>query len=268
MLPIAWHVGARLGHVAHGDVEAPLAFEHGADRLAADRQLDHVLHVAHVDAVARHGLPVDLDAQLRLVGLLLDGGVGRAGNGCGSRRASASASPRSVARSGPLMITARSAGEPVTASVTLSMIGCVKLKVGARNLGAAACFENSSTRSALVMPVRPGVVGLQAPRRTRCGSARRGRCRNRCGPICELTSLHLRKLLEDARGCRAATSRRLVERDARRQVGADPDDAFVELRQELGAERRGQPNDASTTAAAAGHHAAGAPQRQRRARRS
>ena len=48
------HVGARLGHVAHGDVESPLAFEERADGASADRQLDHVLHVAHVDPVARH----------------------------------------------------------------------------------------------------------------------------------------------------------------------------------------------------------------------
>ena len=48
--------------------------------LPADRHLDHVLHVAHVDAVARHRLPVDPDAQLRLLGFLLDRGVCRAGN--------------------------------------------------------------------------------------------------------------------------------------------------------------------------------------------
>ena len=34
-----------------------------------------------------------------------------------------------AARSGPRMITARSAEEPVPISVTVSMIGCVKLKV-------------------------------------------------------------------------------------------------------------------------------------------
>ena len=59
------------------------------------------------------------------------------------------------------MITARSAGEPVTASVTLSMIGCVRLKfapgICARNLA-----EIWSTRFALRMPLGQVSYGFSA----------------------------------------------------------------------------------------------------------
>ena len=78
MLPIARRIGARLGHVAHRDVESALAFEERADGAAADRELDHVLDVADVDAVARQRLPIQPQPQLRLILFLLDAGVGRA----------------------------------------------------------------------------------------------------------------------------------------------------------------------------------------------
>ena len=45
------------------------------------------------------------------------------------RASSCNAYPRKVFRSGPLKMTAKSAEDPVTASVTMSMMGCVKLKV-------------------------------------------------------------------------------------------------------------------------------------------
>ena len=67
-----------LGHVADRNVEAALAFKEGADGAPADRELDDVLHVANVNAVARHLLAVNLDAQLRLITLLLNGNIGRA----------------------------------------------------------------------------------------------------------------------------------------------------------------------------------------------
>jgi len=56
---------------------------------AADGELDNVLHVADVDAVARHFLAVDADPQLRLIGVLLNGGIGGAGNPAQSPRAPA-----------------------------------------------------------------------------------------------------------------------------------------------------------------------------------
>ena len=50
----------------HGDVEPADALEHLARLLAADRRLDRLLHVLDVDAVARDGVAVDLDLELRL----------------------------------------------------------------------------------------------------------------------------------------------------------------------------------------------------------
>src|SRR5438046_1292035 len=72
-------VGAGGRDVADGEVEAALALEDGRDAAAADSHLDDVLDVADVDAVARCGRAVDGEAELGLVGLLLDGGVGGAG---------------------------------------------------------------------------------------------------------------------------------------------------------------------------------------------
>src|SRR5262249_37534900 len=70
-------VGTRLRREAHHDVEAPVALEDRGDRAAAERQVDDVLHVADVDAVARHLIAIHRDAKLRLVGFLLDRRVGR-----------------------------------------------------------------------------------------------------------------------------------------------------------------------------------------------
>ena len=47
---------------------------------APDGHLDQVLHVRDVDGVARQGLAIDVDAELRLVLLLFDAGVGRSPN--------------------------------------------------------------------------------------------------------------------------------------------------------------------------------------------
>jgi len=60
-------IGPRLGDEARHDVEVPIALEDARDGAAADRQVDHVLHVADVDAVPCHGVAVDADAELRLV---------------------------------------------------------------------------------------------------------------------------------------------------------------------------------------------------------
>ena len=47
-------VGAQIFRQAHDEFEAPVAFEHFARRLAAEGDLDHLLHVGDVEAVARH----------------------------------------------------------------------------------------------------------------------------------------------------------------------------------------------------------------------
>ena len=61
------------------------------------------------------------------------------------------ASSRSFFKSGPLMITARSADDPVAISVEVSMIGCVKLSV-APGIAARSFQPRSSTRSRLILP--------------------------------------------------------------------------------------------------------------------
>src|SRR5262249_4492192 len=68
-------VRPRLRGEADDYVEAAIPFEHPADGGAPEGEVDDVLHIAHVDAEARHLVPVDLDAELGLVGFLLDGRV-------------------------------------------------------------------------------------------------------------------------------------------------------------------------------------------------
>src|SRR5215510_4097384 len=65
-------VGPGFGGVAQGEGELPFAFKDAAHSPPADGQLDHVLHVADVDAVARHLVAFDADAELSLFVLLLD----------------------------------------------------------------------------------------------------------------------------------------------------------------------------------------------------
>ena len=71
---------ARLGHVANDDVE-----RRSPSNIVLTGRPPMASSITSctsrdVDAVARHFLPVDLDAELGLVGLLLDGGVGGARN--------------------------------------------------------------------------------------------------------------------------------------------------------------------------------------------
>src|SRR5262249_39742255 len=70
--PDGFGVGPGFGRVAQGEVELPFAFKDAAHSPSADGQLDHVLHVADVDAVARPLVAYDTDAELSLFVLLLD----------------------------------------------------------------------------------------------------------------------------------------------------------------------------------------------------
>src|SRR5262249_50642408 len=76
--PDGFGVGPGVGNVAHGNVELPFAFEDAAYRAPADGKFDHILRIADVDAVPRHFVTFDADAQLRLLALLLNGCVRRA----------------------------------------------------------------------------------------------------------------------------------------------------------------------------------------------
>ena len=58
------------------------------------------------------------------------------------------------------MMTARSAAEPVTASVTLSMIGCVKLKA-APGISLVQLLAELVDQIRFAHAGRPGIVGLQ-----------------------------------------------------------------------------------------------------------
>ena len=57
---------------AHDDVEAAVALEQLAGRLAADRDLDDVLHLADAEPVAGQRLTVELDGEDRQARDLLD----------------------------------------------------------------------------------------------------------------------------------------------------------------------------------------------------
>ena len=119
---------ASLGHEARHHVEAALAFEDAPDRGTAESEVDDVLHVGDVDAVPGHPGTVDRDLELRLVWFLLDGRVGRAIDLSEEAPRLPGQRPE-LPSSVPLRITARSADDPVTISVAVSMIGWVKLNV-------------------------------------------------------------------------------------------------------------------------------------------
>src|SRR5262249_58572903 len=68
-------VGPGLRRQACSDVKAAFAFKDGADRAARQGQIDNILHVADVDAIACHVQAVNADAQLGLVRLLFDGRI-------------------------------------------------------------------------------------------------------------------------------------------------------------------------------------------------
>src|SRR6267142_1666579 len=60
---------------AHRHGEAALAFPHPRHRLAAERALDHVLHVGDVDAVARGARAIDAHLYLRQLAQAVDEGA-------------------------------------------------------------------------------------------------------------------------------------------------------------------------------------------------
>jgi hypothetical protein len=74
-------IRTRRRDVADGDVESPLAVKVRARRMSANRELDDVLHVTDVEAVARNGLAIDANPQLRLVFFLFDARISGAGYG-------------------------------------------------------------------------------------------------------------------------------------------------------------------------------------------
>ena len=96
------------------------------------------------------------------------------------------ASRRSSARSGPPMITARSADEPVTDSVTVSMIGWVKLRM-MPGMSRFSSFRRSLTRSAFVRPCAHVEYGFNT-RRSSFRFGPNGSVPESLRPDCELTS--------------------------------------------------------------------------------
>ena len=74
------NVLAELAQVADADRVALPALDRLHDVHAADGDLDDVLHVADVDAVAGDAVAVDLELQIRLADDAVGDDVGRAGN--------------------------------------------------------------------------------------------------------------------------------------------------------------------------------------------
>ena len=68
------------GRKADRDVVVAVADEYLADGRTADPGADQVGHVGDVDAVARRGVAIDLDRNLRQRRVLIDRGIGDAGN--------------------------------------------------------------------------------------------------------------------------------------------------------------------------------------------
>ncbi len=166
----------------------------------------------------------------------------------GTRRRTSSvclARARSSPRSGPLMMTARSAEDPVTISVAVSMIGWVKLNA-APGILALSRRDSSSTSAALVRPGDQVSYG----RRSTSSSLRfgpNGSVPESLRPVWDATRLtsgdcrmRARIWPRDLGG--------LLERDAGREIGADPDDALVELGEELGSQGAAQVDGAGDDA--------------------
>ena len=135
------------------------------------------------------------------------------------------------------MMTARSADEPVAISVDVSMIGCVMLKVAPGMWLLSRC-DSSLDEIALGLARRPGRIRMRLDQELVAIGAERVHARVVSAALGH-HHLDFRRLpneLPDAGGGLG----RFFERDPRRQIRPNPDHAFVELRQELGADRAGE----------------------------
>ena len=79
-IPEVGKIGPGCRLVTGRDIESPLSFKDARDGLPTHRKFDQLLHVFHVDSVSSDLRPLHQDLNLRLVALLLKGGVCRAGN--------------------------------------------------------------------------------------------------------------------------------------------------------------------------------------------
>ena len=162
------------------------------------------------------------------------------------------------------MITARSAGEPVTASVTLSMIGCVKLK-NPPGICRLQALRQLLDEVGLDLAVTARCRTASARRTARCDSVRTGSVPSSLRPVCEADLAHFRRLLDEpadlARPARPTSSARCRPGSSR------------ESRSRLRPAAAGTPSRAAcrrrtrraTTSAGAGEHAAGMGDRRRAA---
>ena len=119
-------VGAQMLGQAHDDVEAPVALEHLAGLLAADGDLDDLLHVGHAEAVARQRGAVELRPSAsagRVTCSELH--VGRARHAPAAPPATCAATDSSVSRSSPKTLTPTSLRTPEISSLKRIWIGCV-----------------------------------------------------------------------------------------------------------------------------------------------
>ena len=165
-------------------------------------------------------------------------------------------------RSGPMTLTVFSPLTPDIASSTLSEIICEKLKIDAGE-GVGSSRESSSVISSLVTPRAPLVDRLERREELDVVEARDvGAVVGAAELRDDRLDLRVPRCASRARrlafGARAAEQdgahapdvlRRLLERDRRRQRGADPEVALLELGHELAPERPTQPSRLPTTGA-------------------
>ncbi len=105
-----------------------------ADGFAADGGLDGVLHIGDVNAETVGGGAVDVEIDVGLAADLECAEVGDAGDLAHHALRSGRPFSSSVFRSWPNSFTASSPFTPLTASSTLSEIGCEKFQIDAGEL--------------------------------------------------------------------------------------------------------------------------------------
>ena len=120
--------------IADGQVIALFADQNLADGFAADGGFHGILHIADVDAEAIGGGAIDDQIHVRLAAHLKCAEIGDAGNLAHDVLNLVRLWLRAVFRSPPKSLTASSPLTPLTASSTLSEIGCEKFQSTPGNL--------------------------------------------------------------------------------------------------------------------------------------
>ena len=232
MSPNGGRVDAGFRNVARGDVELALPFELHAHGFAPDGHIDQVLHVFDIDGVARQGLAIDVDAKLRLVRLLFDAGVGRSPNPAQEAQALKRVSPegfqvRAADNHGQIGRRTRNGlGHHVDD-------GLREVEIGARDVVAKPPGKLLH-QVFLDFSARPLGIGPQGHQQFDAIGAERVRALFHAAAL-RAHHKHFGGLVDETAHV-GSDFGGLGERRAGRQVGPDPDDALVQLRQEFAAQ--------------------------------